>query len=225
MLAPKREARLMSSNPTAIRASGAWLTIGSVLLAAVLALHGPLNPDLSVQMARIADSASRWRFVHWMAAVSLSCFAVSALLILTADSRLTASTPTTSAWAVLFVGAIWTLTTAVTEVTVIADLAVQRDLAQFEAWWSFAEGNGNGFAAFALGVAVIASCELRATDLLVPAWSSVVGTIAGLASCAGWVLGVWFNVGPANLVWVVASGVMCLWLALLGSSMVRRAHL
>lgn len=47
------------------------------------------------------------------------------------------------------------------------------------------------------------------------------GARAGLASFAGWALGVWFDIGPANLLWVLASGVMCVWLAWLGIVLAR----
>jgi hypothetical protein len=93
-------------------------------------------------MTRIAESASRWKVVHWAAAASLSGFAVVSLLFLVSGSRLAGTGWMRSAWPVVFVGALWTLTTALTEVTVIADLAASGDLSQFEAWWSFAEGNG-----------------------------------------------------------------------------------
>ena len=121
----------------------------------------------------------------------------------------------------VLVGALWTLTTAVTEVTVIADLAASRDLAQFEAWWSFAEGHGNGFSMLAVAVAVIAWNEYRDPHRLLPKWSAGVGAGAGLASFAGWALGVWLDVGPANLLWLLASGVMCVWLAWFGTVLAR----
>lgn len=124
----------------------------------------------------------------------------------------------------VFTGAIWTLTTAVAEVTVVADLAASGNFAQFEAWWSFAEGSGNGFAVFAVAVAFIARNEAGDSQPLVPKWSSVVGVAAGLASFAGWAHGVWFDVGPASLLWVVASGVMCLWLAWLGLALAGKGE-
>jgi hypothetical protein len=77
-----------------------------------------------------------------LVAASLSGFAVVSLLFLVSGSRLAGTGWMRSAWPVVFVGALWTLTTALTEVTVIADLAASGDLSQFEAWWSFAEGNG-----------------------------------------------------------------------------------
>jgi hypothetical protein len=86
----------------------------------------------------------------------ISCFAIAAVLVLVSRSRMTSTGKTMSAWAVVLVGALWTLTTAVTEVTVIADLPRSRDLAQFEAWWSFAEGHGNGFSTLAVAVASLA---------------------------------------------------------------------
>lgn len=211
----------MTSDQSGLRVAGAWLAGASLLLALTLAFHGPLHPDLEVQMMHIAESASRWAAVHWTAAAAFSCFAIAAVLVLVSRSRLTSTGRTMSAWAVVLVGALWTLTTAVTEVTVIADLAASRDLAQFQPWWSFAQGYGNGFAMLAVAVAVIAWSEYRDPRRLLPKWSAGAGTLAALASFAGWALGVWLDVGPANLLWLLASGVMCIWLAWLGTVLAR----
>jgi hypothetical protein len=211
----------MTSDQTALRAAGAWLTGASVLLVLALAFHGPLHPDPEVQMMHIAESASRWAIVHWTAAAALSCFAIAAVLVLVSHSRLTSTRLTISAWAVVLVGALWTLATAVTEVTVIADLAEARNFAQFEPWWSFAQGYGNGFALLGVAVAVIAWSEYRDARRIVPTWSAAVGTVAGLASFAGWALGVWLDIRPANLMWLLASGIMCVWLAWLGTVLAR----
>ncbi len=211
----------MTNDQTGLRAAGAWLAGAAVLLVLALSFHGPLHPDLEMQMTRIGDSPSRWAVVHWIAAASFSCFAIAAVLVLVSRSRLTGNGKTASAWAVVLVGAVWTLTTSVTEVTVLADLAAARDRAQFEAWWSFAQGYGNGFSMLALAVAVIALNEYRDPRRLVPKWSAVVGAGAGLASFAGWALGVWLGIGPANILWLVASGGMCVWLAWLGTELAR----
>ena len=172
-------------------------------------------------MRHIGESPSRWAAVHWTAAAAFSCFAVAAVLVLVSRSRLTSTGKTMSAWAVVLVGALWTLTTAITEVTVIADLAASRDLAKFKAWWSFAEGHGNGFSMLAVAVAVIALSEYRSLHRVLPKWSAGIGAGAGLASFAGWALGVWLDVGPANLLWLFASGVMCVWLACFGTVLAR----
>ena len=211
----------MTTDQTGLRAAGAWLAAASILLALALIFHGPLHPDPEVQMMHIAKSASRWAAVHWTAAAALSCFAVAAILVLVSHSRLTATRMTISAWAVVLVGSLWTLATAVTEVTVIADLAEAGNLAQFEPWWSFAQGYGNGFALLGVAVAAIAWSEYRNPNRIVPKWSAISGTGAGLASFAGWALGVWFDIGPANLMWLLASGLMCLWLAWLGTVLAR----
>ena len=211
----------MTSDQIALRAAGAWLAGASLLLAVALGFHGPLHPDLEVQMMHIGNSASRWEAVHWTAAAAFSCFVIAAVLVLVSHSRMTSTGKTISAWAVVLVGSLWTLTTAVTEVTVIADLAASRDLAPFKAWWSFAEGHGNGFSMLAVAVAVIAWNENRDPHRLLPRWSATIGAGAGLTSFAGWALGVWLDVGPANLVWLLASGVMCVWLAWLGTVLAR----
>ena len=203
-------------------AAGRWLAAGGLLLAVALVFHGPLHPDLEVQMTRIAESAGKWAIVHWTAAAALFCFAVSAAIVLVAQSRLTSTRATLSAWAVVLIGAVCTLATAVTEVTVIADLSAAGDFTQFQAWWSFAEGYANGFAFLALAVATIAWNASKDLPDYIPKWSAVVGALAGVASFTGWALGVWANIAPANLVWVVASGIMCLWLVWLGVALNTR---
>jgi len=214
----------MTSDQTGLRTAGAWLTAASLLLVLALGFHGPLHPDPAMQMMRIAESPSRWAAVHWTAAAALSCFAIAAVLVLASSSRLTSTGKTLSAWAVVLVGALWTLTTAVVEVTVIAKLAAAKDIAQFAPWWSFAQGYGNGFAMLAVSVAVIAWSEYQDSHRLLPKWATAVGAGAGVASFAGWALGVWFHIGPANLVWLLASGVMCLWLAWLGRMLARTSY-
>jgi hypothetical protein len=215
---------MTTTNQTGQRTAGAWLAAASLLLVLALAFHGPLHPDLQMQMTRIAGSASRWAVVHWIAAAAFSCFAVAAILVLVSGSRLTVTGKMMSAWAVVLVGSLWTLTTAVTEVAVIPRLATSGDIPQFEAWWSFAEGNANGFSLLAVAVAVIAWNEITDPHRRVPKWSAAVGVGAGLASFAGWALGVWFDIGPANVLWVLASAVMCIWLASLGIVLARTSE-
>ena len=215
----------MTTDQTSLRVAGAWLTAASLLLAVALVFHGPLHTDLEMQMMRIGESPSRWAAVHWTAAAALSCFAIAAILVLVSRSRLTSNGRTLSAWAVVFVGALWTLTTAVTEVTVIADLAASKNLAQFEPWWSFAQGFGNGFAMLGAAVAIIAWNEHLDPQRLLPKWSTAVGAAAGLASFGGWVLGVWLDVRPANILWLLASGVMCIWLAVFGMVLRRPGNI
>lgn len=68
----------MTSGHPGLRAAGVWLAGASLLLILALAFHGPLHPDLEVQMMRIAESATRWAVVHWTAAASFSAFIVAA---------------------------------------------------------------------------------------------------------------------------------------------------
>ena len=214
----------MTSDRSALRAAGAWLTAASLLLVLTLIFHGPLHPDVEAQMARIAESASRWAVIHWTAAASLSCFAIASVLLLVHDCRLTSTGTLSSAWAVVLVGALWTLTTAVGEATAIAGLAASGDLPQFTSWWVFAQGMANGFSLLAVAVSVIAWNETKDPRRLVPRWSAAIGTTAALASFAGWALGVWFDIGPASLLWVLATVVMCLWLAWLGIALARASE-
>ena len=69
----------MATDQTALRVAGAWLAGASLLLVFALAFHGPLHPDLEVQMRHIAESASRWAAVHWTAAAAFSSFTIAAV--------------------------------------------------------------------------------------------------------------------------------------------------
>ena len=208
------------SAPTA----GAWLATASVLIVLVLIGHGPLSPDLGEQMRRVADGALRWTVVHWMAAASLSLYAGAGLLVLTARTRLTESPWTLSAWVVVTLGSLWTLTTAIAEATVIAAAATTGATGTFEAWWAFAAGKANGFAFVALAVAVIAGHEARSPERVTPAWAASIAVVAALASFAGWALSMWLGVGPASLLWVVSSVLMSAWTAWFGVGLARQAE-
>ncbi|HEX6435192.1 MAG TPA: hypothetical protein VFZ87_13165 [Gemmatimonadales bacterium] len=206
-----------------VRVAGAWLAIAAILLGGVLAFHGPLVADLDAQMGIIASSAKRWAVVHWVAAVTLSLFAVAGLVVLAAGSRLTRDWWTMSAWAVLPIGALWTVPTAVAEATAIADAAAAGNRATFEAWWAFAAGMGTGFSFLALAVAAIAGHEARTPRRVMPAWASWIGSVAGGASFLGWALGMWLGIDSGNVLWVASSLVMCLWLFWFGVALTRTA--
>jgi hypothetical protein len=211
----------MAQHKTAVRVAGTWFATASFLTVAVLVSHGPLAHDLDHQMQRIANAALRWTLVHWIAAAALSLHALSGLVVLASGSRLTENQSTVSAWALLVVSALWTITTAVAEATIVTGAAVSGDVGTFKAWWAFAEGMGNGFAFFALAVAVIAAHEARRSERASPVWTARVGMVAGLASFAGWALGRWFGVGFGNLLWVAASIVMSLWTLWFGVALMR----
>ena len=205
----------------ATRVAGGWLAIGSFMMILVLLIHGPIAPDLDEQMRRVADGVTRWRVAHWMAAAGLSLYAVSGLIMLTAGSRLTAGGPTMTAWAVVVVGALWTMTTAVAEGTVVAGAAASGASDTFAAWWAFAEGKATGFAFLALAVAVIAGSEARSVGRVGPAWAAWGAVLASVASFGGWALGMWVGIAPAMVVWVVSSIVMSAWTLSLGVGLMR----
>lgn len=204
-----------------VRAGGVWLASASFLMIVALAFHGPISPDLEVQMTRIAQDAIRWAVIHWIAAAGLSLYAVAGLVVLNSRSRLNDGLWTLTAWAVITVGALWTVTTAIAETTVVANAAAAGSRETFEAWWAFAEGNGNGFALLALAVAVIAGNEARASAGATPAWSAWIATVAGISSFAGWALGMWFGIGLGSVLWVVASVVMSMWTLWFGVVLMR----
>lgn len=212
----------MTDDNRSVRVGGIWLALASFFMIAALAFHGPIAPDLGEQMSRIADAAVPWSVVHWIAAGALSMYAVAGLLVLTARSRLTEGAWTMSAWAVLSVGALWTMTTAIAETTAVTHAAVTGNYEMFEAWWRFAEGKATGFALLALAVAVIAAHEARSPEGATPTWVAWMAALAGAGSFAGWALGMWLGVPVGNLLWVAASILMSLWTFWLGLALMRR---
>lgn len=202
-----------------VRAAGLWLATGAAALAGALVLHGPLDPDLEIQMGHVADGHTRWAGVHWTAAVALSLFAAAGVAMLSARTGRIRGSATRSAWAVLTLGALWTMTTAVAEATTITHLAIQGDLAQFEAWWHFAEGKSNGFMVLACAVLIIASADTRDPNPLLPRWGSVAGAVFGAGSASGWVLGSWLGLAFGSPIWVISSLLMCLWMAWFGKAL------
>jgi hypothetical protein len=208
------------TNP-AVQVAGTWLAVASSLLVAALVVHGPLAPDLSDQMKRIADGAVAWTVIHWVSAASLSLYAVAGLVVLTSGSRLAGGRWTMTAWAVLTVSALWTMTTAVAEATVVTNAAISGAKEMFEAWWAFAEGKASGIAFLALAVAVISGNEAQSSERAVPAWSAWAAMVSALASFAGWALGRWFGVDFGNLLWVASSVLMSVWTLWFGFALMR----
>ncbi len=206
---------------TAVRVAGTWLAIASSLLIAALVVHGPLAPDLSDQMKKIADGAVAWSVIHWVSATSFSLYAVTGLIVLTSGSRLAGGWWTLTAWAVLTVSALWIMTTAVVEATVVTNAAVAGAKEMFEPWWAFAEGKASGIAFFALAVAVISGNEVQSSERAVPTWSAWIAMVSGVASFAGWALGRWFGVDLGNLLWVASSILMSVWILWFGVALMR----
>jgi hypothetical protein len=188
---------------------------------ATLVLHGPIAPDLSEQMTRIAGRPTLWALAHWIAAAGLSSYAAAGLLVLTSESRLTAGWWTTTAWAFLPVAALWTLTTAVAEATAVTHAVNSANAEMFAAWWMFAEGKANGFAFLALAVAVIAANEARSTEAGTPVWAAWTAVAAGVASFTGWALGMWFEMRLGNLLWLATSILMSVWVVWFGLALTR----
>lgn len=211
----------MTNTKKAIQVAGTWLAIASLLMVITFIFHGPVPNTLNDQMQSVAQGAARWSTVHWIAAIALSLFVVTGLMVLTTQSRLTEGWWTMTAWAVLSVGALWTMTTAVAEATVITNAAVAGNMETFQAWWAFSEGKATGFTFVALAIAVIAGNEAQSSDRAVPVWSAWVAMVAGLTSFAGWALGVWIGIGLGSLLWVASSLLMTLWTLWFGIALMR----
>jgi hypothetical protein len=203
------------------RVAGVWLAIASPLLAGALVGHGPIHPDMRHQMEVIADGPVRWAIVHWASAAALSLFALTGLIVLAATSRLTEAWWTMSAWGALTIGALWTMTTAVAEATVVSAAAAAGDTATFEAWWAFSEGKATGFMFLALAVAVIAGNEAQTVHRATPAWASYIAVVGGIGAFLGWPLGMWFGITLGSFIWLAASLVMSLWTLWFGLGLVR----
>lgn len=211
----------MRDESTGTRVGGTWLAIASVLMIITLVIHGPMAPEVSDQMTRISDHAAAWTLAHWTAAASLSFFAVAGLIILTSRSSLTDGPWRMSAWAVLLIGGLWTLNAAVVEATVMRNAAVSGSTEMFEAWWAYAEGRANGIVFLVLALAVIAAGDARGAPRATPAWVGWTAMVAGIASCTGWALGTWLEVGAGSRLWVAASILVCAWAAWFGFALAR----
>lgn len=146
---------------------------------------------------------------------------MTGLVVLTAGSRLTENWWTITAWAVLPIGALWTVTTAVAEATAIADAAASGKTETFQEWWAFAEAMGSGITFLALAVAVIAGNEIWSSERVVPVWSAWTAMIASLASFAGWAVGMWIGIGLGNLVWQISTLLMTVWTLWFGLALAR----
>lgn len=196
--------------------AGLWLGAGASILAVVLILHGPPDPDLAVQMEHIVEGHGRWAIVHWTAAVALFLISGAAFINLATSITVRRSPVLTSAWMVMSLGALITVSTAVSEAAVVSAAANRGDLQAFETWWAFSSGMANGFFALALATALIAYSESRANDTKLPVWASVAGILAGVLSAVGWSLGEHFGIGIGGPIWLISSLFMCIWLTWYG---------
>ncbi|WP_265111220.1 hypothetical protein [Halosolutus halophilus] len=213
--------RLTSNTDARIRAGGVWLAIGALLLVGGFVLHPLPSPDPAEFVATIADAPTRWVAAHVTTAIGLSVVAIAALIVLTADSRLTRTWWTTTAWAALIVSALLVTTAAVVEATVIAEAAIGGDTATFEAWSVFADVHSAAFLFFALAIAVIAGNEARSAPQTTPAWASWIGAVAGVAAFGGMVLVFVLGIAPGGPVWIGSTIVMSLWTAWFGVVLAR----
>lgn len=204
-----------------VRAGGIWLATASSLMIAGLLLHGPIAPDLSELMARIASHPARWAVAHWVTVGGLSLLTVTGLIILASGSGVTEGFWRITAWAVVPVASLWILTTAIAEATVITNVAVAGNAEMFEAWWAFAEGKANGVTLLALAVAVIAANDARDPQGVTPAWAAWTGALAGVASFSGWALGMWLNLRPGSFIWLVSTILMTAWTLWFGLALAR----
>lgn len=204
--------------------AGLWLGTGASLLIIALVFHGPPDPDLSVQMQHVAEGHTRWALVHWTAAVALFLMSGAGFLNLIDQNNSGSSMGLRSAWLVFALGALLTVSTAVSEAAVVSAAAKTGDVAGFQSWWDFAGGMGNGFFSLALATALIALAKARSDASRVPVWSSAATTVFGVLSALGWSLGEHFGIGIGGPVWLISTLLMCAWLAWFGFATLRPAR-
>jgi hypothetical protein len=209
-----------SIGPTA----GLWLGAGASVLVAALVFHGPPDADPAVQMQHIAGAHLRWALVHWGAAAALFLISGAGFLNLIDHSAGRSSATLRSAWLVLALGALMTVSTAVSEASVVSAAAHAGDTAAFVSWWAFSGGMANGFFALAIASAVIASAEAQSDVSIMPRWSSVGGAIFGLLSAVGWSLGEQFGFEIGGPIWLISTVLMCIWLAWFGFAALATAR-
>lgn len=204
--------------------AGLWLGLGALLLIIALIFHGAPDPDLSVQMQHVAEGHARWALVHWTAAAALLLISGAGFMNLIDLSSDGSGAGLRSAWLVFALGALLTVSTAISEAAVISAAAGRGDEATFTSWWEFAAGMANGFFALALASAFIAITDARSDARRMPAWSSAAGGLFSVLSAVGWSLGEQFGVEIGGPIWLVSTLLMCLWLAWFGFAALGQAR-
>ena len=213
--------RPMKGTESRIRIGGVWLAIGSVLFVVGLLLHPPPSPNPSEFMATIAQDPGRWMAAHGVTIIGLIFLTVAGLIILTTPSRLTEHGLTTTAWAAVIIGSVLIMTAAFLEATVITSASVTGDTATFSMWNPFAEAHAFAILLVSLGIAVIAINEARTDQGLTAQWAAWIGTIAGLLSAGGFVLGIGLGIAFGGVLWLISTLVMSLWTLWLGVALAR----
>ena len=204
--------------------AGLWLGTGACLLIIALVFHGPPDTDLSVQMHHVAEGHARWALVHWTAAVALFLISGAGFLKLADQSNGEITSGLRSAWLVVALGALLTVSTAVSEASVVSVAADMGNETTFRTWWAFSGGMANGFFALALASAFIALAEARSEASRMPVWSSGAGAVFGLLSAVGWSLGEQLGIEIGGPIWLVSTLLMCVWLAWFGFAARGAAH-
>lgn len=206
---------------TRMQVGGGWLAVAALGFVVGLVLHPPPSPNPNEFMATIAGAPTQWMAAHWLSAIAASLFVIAGLLILTADTRLTHTWSTMTAWAVLIMGALWVVTAALVEATVSTAAAVAGDTATFTTWQLFAEAHAAAFVAVAVPLAVIAFNEARIGPETTPVWASWIGAAAGAVAAVAFVLVLGVGIAVAGVVWIAATVVMSLWTLWFGVALAR----
>lgn len=210
-----------SSVDTRIRVGGAWLAIGAIAFIVSLLLHAQPSPDPNEFMANIAAAPTQWMVAHWLAAISASLFVIAGLIILTTTSRLTHNWWTVTAWAVVIVGSLWIVSTALIEATVVTTAAVEGDTATFVEWQLFGQALASAFVAVAPALALVAFNEARNGPETTPVWASWIGAAAGVVAGVAFVLVLGVGIAVAGLIWITSTIVMSLWVLWFGVALAR----
>ena len=210
-----------SNNGTA----GLWLGAGASLLIIALVFHGPPDPDLSVQMHHVAEGHTRWALVHWTAAVALFLISGSGFLNLIDQNTGGSSTGLRSAWLVLALGALLTVSTAVSEAAVVSAAANAGDMAAFALLVGIFGRHGEWFLRpRTRNVRSLRWLKRAAMPAGCPHGPCRGSAIFGVLSAVGWSLGEHFGIGIGGPIWLISTLLMCVWLAWFGFAALRPAR-
>lgn len=206
---------------TRIRVGGAWLAIAAIAFIASLLLHARPSPDPNEFMANIAAAPTQWMIAHWVAAISSALFVIVGLIMLTTDSRLTDKWWTLTAWAVLIVGSLWIMSTALIEATVVTVAAVEGDTATFVEWQLYGQALALSFVLVSPALASIAYNEARNGPETTPVWASWIGVLAGIVAGLAFFLLIAIGIPMAGVVWIPTTILTALWVLWFGVSLAR----
>ena len=163
------------------KAAGLFVAAANILLLTAISWHAVVHPSVGAttefSMQLIQSNATTWFVLHMYFALVAALFGASALAVIAANTRLTASTPGLAGWSILAVTNVLLSVLALMEATAQADAAVAGDLSTFALWFSISRGFEILFILFPVALLAIAVDEFRAPVPLTPRWASTLAML------------------------------------------------